>query len=452
MLTQPDKKTVTGCELDSFDKLFANKRTRQQRLTPCGAAPKFQRVLAPVLSLPLILAAVTVPAAGAAELERVGRGDERDGYENSEYVTDSRRIGALGGESAQLPALAAAPPLGLPPLTAEQPATAAAIDLGRRLFFDRRLSFNGTLSCAMCHVPEQGFTQNELATPVGIEGRSVKRNAPALYNVTYRKTLFFDGREETLEQQIWSPLLSSEEMGNPSIGTVLRRLRDIGEYDEAFRSLYGEGIGMDTLGRALADYQRALLSANSPFDRWHFGGEGGALTESAKRGFRLFVETGCASCHQVQDGYAHFTDDDFHNTGLGLRNAMQPVRRLQLAPGVFVEVDDATPVPQRSDLGRYEATGKVEDRWKFRTPSLRNVAVTPPYMHDGSLSSLAEVVDFYDGGGVPNEGLDPRIRPLGLTPDQKNDLVAFLGSLNGSNLDALAADARLAPIGDRHRQ
>lgn len=335
-------------------------------------------------------------------------------------------------------------------MAARQNVTAAGIELGRRLFFDRRLSFNDTLSCANCHVPEQGFTQNELRTPVGIEGRSARRNAPALYNVAYREALFFDGREENLEQQIWSPLLAANEMGNPSVGTVLRRLRELGDYDAEFQALYGEGIGMETLGRALAEYQRALLSANSPFDRWFFAGEADALPESAKRGFALFLEAGCSGCHQIQDGHAHFTDDDFHNTGLGFHRAMEPGRRVQLAPGVFVDREDDIPVPRLSDLGRYEATGRPQDRWKFRTPSLRNVAVTAPYMHDGSLSTLAAVIDFYDAGGVPNEGLDPRIRALDLTPEQKQDLIAFLESLNGSNLDALAADARLAPIGDRN--
>ena len=389
-------------------------------------------------------------AAQADEFERVGRGDERSGYESIEYVSDSRRIGALGASSARLHAFTANPPLGLPPVAAEQSVTAAGIELGRRLFFDRRLAFNDTLSCAMCHVPEQGFTQNELATPVGIEGRSVKRNAPTLYNVAYRKALFFDGREENLEQQIWSPLLAANEMGNPSVGTVLRQLREIDGYDASFREVYGEGVGMETLGRALAEYQRALLSADAPFDRWYFGGEAHALPEPAKRGFALFVEVGCSGCHRIQDTHAHFTDDDFHNTGLGFRRAMEPGRRMQLAPGVFVERKDDIPMPRVSDLGRYEATGRPQDRWKFRTPSLRNVAVTAPYMHDGSLATLAAVIDFYDAGGVPNEGLDPRIRPLGLAPEQKQELIAFLESLNGSNLDALAADARLAPIGDRN--
>ncbi|MDE0061180.1 MAG: c-type cytochrome [Gammaproteobacteria bacterium] len=422
----------------------------------CSIVRTRERFLAAIVSrrcralLPLLVLHWFPTAAQADELERVGRGDGRSGYESIDYVTDSRRIGALGASSARLHAFAADPPLGLPPMAARQNVTAAGIELGRRLFFDRRLSFNDTLSCANCHVPEQGFTQNELRTPVGIEGRSARRNAPALYNVAYREALFFDGREENLEQQIWSPLLAANEMGNPSVGTVLRRLRELGDYDAEFQALYGEGIGMETLGRALAEYQRALLSANSPFDRWFFAGEADALPESAKRGFALFLEAGCSGCHQIQDGHAHFTDDDFHNTGLGFHRAMEPGRRVQLAPGVFVDREDDIPVPRLSDLGRYEATGRPQDRWKFRTPSLRNVAVTAPYMHDGSLSTLAAVIDFYDAGGVPNEGLDPRIRALDLTPEQKQDLIAFLESLNGSNLDALAADARLAPIGDRN--
>ncbi len=420
------------------------------------AKPRFFRRVGRRLPEMLLLALLVAPTGAItadSDLERVGRGDERRGYESTDYVTDSRRVAALAGQSGNLPALLAQPPLGLPPLHLEEPITAAGVELGRRLFFDRRLSFNDTLSCAMCHVPEQGFTQNELATPVGIEGRSVKRNAPALYNVAHRRVLFFDGREQTLEQQIWSPLLAANEMGNPSVGTVLRRLRDTGEYDAAFQALYGEGIGMSTLGRALAEYQRALLSADSPFDRWYFGGDTAAVPDAARRGFGLFVEKGCSGCHQLQDGYAHFTDDAFHNTGLGFGAALQTTRRVQLAPGVFVDVEaDNNPAPTQSDLGRYEATGLSGDRWKFRTPSLRNVAVTAPYMHDGSLATLAQVIDFYDAGGVANEGLDPRIRPLHLGATQKQDLIAFLESLSGSNLDALAADARLAPIGDKiHR-
>lgn len=412
-----------------------------------------ERATRPIIRLLGLLVIALPTVLSAAEHERIGQGDPRDGYERSDYTTDSRQIGALTGQAADLLGLVKRPPLGLPPVALPRSITADSINLGRRLFFDRRLSFNGTLSCAMCHVPEQGFTQYEQTTPVGIEGRVVKRNAPALYNVVYRRNLFFDGREETLEQQVWSPLLAVNEMGNPSIGVVLQRLRQTTNYETEFKEAFGRGIDIVSLGMALADYQRALISADSPFDRWYFSGVTEALSESAKRGFELFVDKECSACHQLENGFAHFTDDDFHDTGLGFDVAMQgpqTISRMQIAPGVIIDVDSDALPPTPNDLGRYEATGLPEDRWKFRTPSLRNVAITQPYMHDGSLATLRDVVDFYNNGGVPHDGQDERVRPLDLTERQIEDLIAFLDSLTGSNVDALAADARIAPIGDVH--
>ena len=343
------------------------------------------------------------------------------------------------------------PPLGLPPARPPRALTQASIDLGRRLFFDRRLSFNQTLSCGMCHIPEQGFTQQELATPLGMEGRSLRRNAPALYNVAHRPALFHDGREESLEQQTFAPLLAADELGNPSIGSVLQRLRRIPHYVAAFQASYGEGININTLSWALADYQRTLVSADSPFDRWHFGGDADAVSPAVKRGFAVFNSSGCAVCHLVSEDHAHFTDDLFHDVGVP-RGGIQPIAKLQVAPGLMIDVDgdaQADIAPTKPvDLGRFDATGRIEDRWKFRTPTLRNVALTAPYMHDGSLPTLDAVVDFFDRGGDHREA-DERIQPLGLSERQKADLVALLRSLTGSNVDQLAADARSAPIGDR---
>ncbi len=343
------------------------------------------------------------------------------------------------------------PPLGLPPAKPLRPLKQASIDLGRRLFFDRRLSFNQTLSCGMCHIPEQGFAQQELAIPVGMEGRPGRRNAPSLYNVAHRPALFRDGREESLEQQIFAPLLAANELGNPSIGSVLQRLRRIPGYVAAFQSAYGQGININALSWALADYQRTLVSADSPFDRWHFGGDADAVTAAAKRGFMLFNDSGCAACHLIAKDHAHFTDDQFHDVGMP-RGGIQPIAQLRVAPGRTIDVDQGANAGITSakpiDLGRFDATGQIEDRWKFRTPTLRNVALTAPYMHDGSLPTLRAVVDFFDrGGDHPNA--DERIQPLGLTESQKEDSIAFLRSLTGSNVDALAADARSAPIGDR---
>ena len=303
----------------------------------------------------------------------------------------------------------------------------------------------------MCHIPEQGFTQQELATPVGMGGRAIRRNTPALYNVAHRPSLFHDGREESLEQQIFAPLLAANELGNPSIGSVLQRLRRIPGYLAAFHAAYGQGININTVSWALADYQRTLISADSPFDRWQFGGDADAATAAAKRGFALFKASGCTACHHIAKDHAHFTDDQFHDVGVA-RGGIQPVARLRVAPGHHIELDSAvhaSMAPAKPiDLGRFDATGQIGDRWKFRTPTLRNVALTAPYMHDGSLPTLRAVVNFFDRGG-DHPGADQRIRPLGLTPSQKEDLIAFLRSLTGSNVDQLAADARSAPIGDR---
>lgn len=378
----------------------------------------------------------------------VGAGDDRRGYERDDYRSQSARI-VSPGRPLDLVALIAQPPLGLPPVPGAKPSK-AMIDLGRRLFFDRRLSFNGTLSCGMCHVPEQGFTQNELATPVGFAGASVKRNAPALYNVAYRPRLFHDGREGALELQIWAPLLAANEMANPSIGLVVERIAVLPEYRDAFDAAFGCGPDVVAVGQALAAYERGLLSADSAFDRWYFGHDAAAMTRSAVRGFKVFRDQGCASCHTIGADNALFSDDDFHDTGVGYAASQRRApSSVQLAPGVSVSVATPIEAPVANDLGRYEATLQTADRWRYRTPTLRNVAVTAPYMHDGSLATLADVVDYYIAGGVPHAGQDARIRPLTLTARERADLVAFLESLTGSNVDALAADARTVTIGDR---
>jgi cytochrome c peroxidase len=371
----------------------------------------------------------------------------------AQAAAPSRVVEPIGGPPLDLAALIANPPLGLGavPVPASNPVMAARIDLGRKLFYDRRLSFNRTLSCAMCHVPEQGFTQRELRTPVGIEGRFVKRNAPTLLNVAYRRALFHDGRESTLEDQVWQPLLKSNEMANPSIGFVLQTLREAADYGGLFEAAFGRGASAETVGMALASYQRGLLAGDSPFDRWYFGGEAAALAPAAQRGWSLFRDLGCTSCHTVGEDQAQFTDDGFYDTGLGYARSMglaDGAARLRLAPGVEVVPEVHIAVPAVSDLGRYEATGRSADRWRFRVPTLRNVALTAPYMHDGSLPDLDSVVAYYDRGGVPHPGLDPRIRPLGLGAAQRADLVRFLESLTGDTVGQLLRDARSQPIGD----
>ncbi|MCZ6619257.1 MAG: c-type cytochrome [Gammaproteobacteria bacterium] len=410
-----------------------------------------RRAFAVAAGFSSLAAAVMVLGQPAATFERIGQGDTRIHYDSTGYKSDSKSLATLRGEAVDLMGLFDSPPLGLPPMADTQNITAPIVALGRRLFFDRRLSFNGTLSCAMCHIPEQGFTQHELSTPVGIEGRFVKRNAPALYNVAYRQTLFHDGREDSLTRQIWGPLLAPNEMGNPSMGSVLNRLEQTGEYTDDFIAAFDTDINVLVLGQAIAGYQRALLSANSPFDRWYYGGESTAVNATVKRGFTVFMNNDCVSCHQLDDNGALFQDGEFHDTGVGYFDSLVRTRepqRLQVAPGVFINVDTDVLPPRLSDLGRYEATGISADRWKYSTPSLRNVAITAPYMHNGAFGSLSAVIEFYAEGGVPHEGQDERIRPRDLSGRDKADLVEFLQSLTGSNVDALAADARTTPIGD----
>lgn len=348
--------------------------------------------------------------------------------------------------------------LGLPPRKTNNDGgdTPAQVALGERLFFDRRLSLNRTLSCAMCHVPAQAFAVNDLATAVGIEGRTVKRNAPSLLNVGYLDTLFHDGRENRLEQQVWAPLLASNEMGNPSIGYVLDNLATWPEYQGRFETAFGSGASMETVGRALAAYQRTLVAGGSAFDRGFYGKDDKALAADAERGFALFRgKGGCVACHSVGATSALFTDQQLHNTGLGFLASMAPVggqRNSELAPGTSIQYDLAAVAPSSeippNDLGRYEVTQRPEDRWKFRTPSLRNVALTRPYMHNGSLSTLEQVVAFYNGGGIKNELLDARIKPLHLSAAESADLVAFLKSLTSPAAARLAAAAAAADIGN----
>ena len=346
-------------------------------------------------------------------------------------------------------------PLGLPPIPvpSDNPLTQEKIDLGRRLFMDRRLSHNDTMSCAMCHVPEQGFTSNDLGAAIGIEGRTLRRNAPTTFNVAYQKTLFDDGRETHLEYQIWGPLLNKIEMGMPSVGYVVEKIRLLPEYKGLFEAAFGGPVTAERIGKALASYERTVVSGNSRFDRWYYGHDESALNAQEQRGFKIFMGKGhCVACHSVGEKSALFSDQKFHNTGIGWERSMHPERssyEVELAPGNVVRVEShllAAFEPPQPDVGRYEVTMNPKDRWAYKTPTLRNIALTGPYMHDGSLATLMQVINFYNHGGIDNENKSPLLVPLGLSDDDKKALVAFLMSLTGDNVPALAKDARTAPV------
>ncbi|MBC8210321.1 MAG: SCO family protein [Gammaproteobacteria bacterium] len=391
-------------------------------------------------------------------------GDNKEGYATENYTTQSNALTERErkGRPADLVSIAHNPPLGLPPLPAQLLSSLSKekIELGRKLFFDRRLSLNDTFSCAMCHVPEQGFSSNEVSMAVGIEGRSVRRNSPTIYNIAYATRLFHDGRENSLEQQAWGPLLANNEMGNPSIGYVIEKIKQIDGYTALFEKAFKQkGVNMLTVGAALAAYQRTLISGDSLFDRWYYAKQSNALSASAVKGFNLFTgKAKCVACHSIGEKSALFTDNNMHNTGIGYHNSMgiKPAKqRVVLAPGVFIDVDrdviDSVGEKSPADLGLYEITENPFDRWKYKTPTLRNISLTAPYMHNGSLGSLKEVVQFYNRGGVKNEVLDPLIQPLNLSDKEEDDLVEFLQSLTGSNVDTLVADAFSVPVGDLTR-
>ena len=389
-----------------------------------------------------------------------GPGDRKQGYDSEDYRTNSVSLDRRIGKEADLLAIANSKHLGLPALEvpADNALSAAKIELGRMLFFDRRLSSNDTFSCAICHIPEQGFTNNEISTAVGVEGRSVKRNSPSLYNVGFYEKLFQDGREDTLEQQAWSPLLARNEMDNPSFGYVIRKIKGIKEYEGRFEQAFdGETVTIATISKALASYQRTLISANSPFDRWYYGKQENALNAEEKAGFNLFAgKAQCVQCHTIGSEDAFFTDNKTHNTGHGYASSMgqnELTTRVQLAPGVFVDVPreiiaEVDLKKKENDVGLYQVTQNPFDRWKYRTATLRNIELTAPYMHDGAFGTLREVIEFYNQGGIENELLSPLIKPLGLSSLEIDQLAAFLRSLTGDNVDILVADAFAAPIGD----
>ena len=349
---------------------------------------------------------------------------------------------------AALPARAADAAFGLPPPASAPAADPARIELGRKLFFDRRLSFNGTMSCAMCHVPEEGFTSQASRTALGHEGRSLQRNAPSLLNVAWQSALFHDGRETSLATQAWSPLLHPDEMANPSIGYALQRINGLPDYRGRFeRAFAGRGAAMETVAAALAAFEASLVAADSRFDRWRYAGERAALNDVERRGFAVFTGVGrCITCHLIGARDALFADGKFHVTGAGFAHEVDTSFVVPLAPGVQTVLSHADlrafAAASAPDLGRFEITLEPADRYAFKTPSLRNVAHTAPYMHDGSLATLGDVVDFYARGGGDAPGKSALLAPLPLSDGDKRALVAFLRALDGAALPALMANSR----------
>jgi cytochrome c peroxidase len=295
-------------------------------------------------------------------------------------------------------------PLGLDaymPVPDHNPITAPKIALGRRLFFDTRLSADGRVSCATCHDPALAFAEHRRVS-IGVFGRTGTRNAPALINRGYGSAFFWDGRAATLEEQVLGPIDNPVELG-AGVDDAVRRLARDPSYASGFQRSFDRAPSRNDLARALATYIRSIRAGNAPVDRF-LAGDRGALSPREQTGLRVFRGKGnCTACHFGPT----FTDERFHNTGVAWMTGAL------------------------SDEGRAAVTGRVEDRGAFKTPTLRHVADTAPYMHDGSIATLEAVIELYDRGGHPNPYLDAELRPLRLTADEKSALLAFLQALTG---------------------
>jgi cytochrome c peroxidase len=312
----------------------------------------------------------------------------------------------------------------------------ARVALGQKLFFEARLSGDGTVACATCHDPARAFTDGRPVS-IGIQGRVGQRNAPTVLNALYNKTQFWDGRVSTLEQQAALPITNPFEMGSASIGDAVSRIADDKDYQTQFMQAFGRAVNEQDMLSAIAAYERTLASFDSPFD--HFiAGDANAISDSAKRGWELFNNKArCNLCHALTDNQRDttlFMDNDFHNIGIGiLRHRVVPLAQQaerELAQGRLASIDTAAITSEMSVLGRFLVTKEQSDIASFKTPDLRNVLVTGPYFHDGSMQTLWDVMDHYNkGDGISNPWLDEDMQPLALTEPEIDDVVAFLVSL-----------------------
>jgi len=287
----------------------------------------------------------------------------------------------------------------------DNPQSFEKIAFGKQLFFDKRLSLDNSVSCATCHVPELAFTNGQKLS-AGIHNRLAMRNAPTLLNVAYQKTLMFDGEVPNLEMQVLVPLKDSAEMGN-QMKELIKKLRDIPEYQKQAQEIFKRDFDAYVLTRALASFQRSIISINSPFDSYYMGNEN-AISTSAERGWMLFSEKlYCTKCHAPP----HFTNFTTENNGL------------------YATYED------KFDKGRFRINGDSSEIGSFKVPVLRNISQTAPYMHDGSMANLSEVLDHYSKGGNGHLNQSKNLVPFTLSNQEKKDLLAFFKSLSGTFID-----------------
>ena len=330
----------------------------------------------------------------------------------------------------------------------DNPITAEKIELGRKLFFDARLSADGKVSCASCHEPGRAFTDGRKVAE-GIGGRLGTRNSPTLLNAMFSTGQFWDGRAGTLEQQAKMPLTNLDEMGNRSLDEALAKIATLPEYVGGFQQVFGGAVTIDGFAKAVAAFERTLVSANSPLDHYLVG-DVNALSESARNGLILFRgKARCGVCHAFSQNFAafatfpFFTDGNYRNTGVAVNfSGFNVLARWAMAAARDDSGEAIVALSKHEgagELGRFVTTKNTLDVGAFRTPSLRNVELTAPYFHDGSAATLEDVVRFYVKGGNENPNRDWQLEPVPLTEVEQRDLIQFLKALTSDDARRLVA-------------
>lgn len=328
----------------------------------------------------------------------------------------------------------------------DNPGTEAQVALGKKLYFDTRLSRDGTVSCATCHDVSRGFTDRRPMSE-GIGGQVGRRNAPTTLNALFFSTQFWDGRARTLEDQAKLPIVNPVEMGQPNGEAAVAAIANDAAYQAEFQAAYGRAVNYEDIGRAIAAFERTLVFLDAPFDRFA-AGDSKAISDDARAGWALFHgKARCTACHQLSSSNPIGTDNRFHNIGVSARH--QDFETLASKALATLAKDDSTEKQDElaletdfSELGRFVVTKNRSDIGAFKTQQLRNVGISAPYMHDGSLGTLWDVMDHYNKGGEANPYLDGGIEPLALSEAEIDQLVAFLFSLTDERLRE-ANDAEL---------
>lgn len=303
------------------------------------------------------------------------------------------RMDRLPGDLGPLPSV---------PIPADNPQTPAKVELGKMLFFDPRLSANDHWACATCHSPSFGYGDG-LPRSLGFgDEKELDRHSPTVINIAYNTVQFWDGRAATMEDQATGPIVASREM-NSNPQQMIEEITDIPYYNEKFKEVFGSGPSMKNVGKAIASFERTIVTGESKFDRYEKGDKK-ALTDQEKGGLIMFISK--AACTQCHNG-PNFTDNTFHNLGVPQEG------------------------PAKEDVGRFAVTKDPKDKGAFKVPTLRNISMTPPYMHTGVFNTLDEVVEFYNQGGGAHPNKSPKIVKLNMTDSEKKDLVAFLKTLTG---------------------